>query len=305
MKTAARLLAAFPLVLAIRPAAAENNLVVRSLGECPSAAAVRDALWAIRPDREWPSLTATIEVVQDRVRVSFAGDPELWREVSAPPDCADRVNRAALVIAAWSGDLPAQTADTPQLAITVPPPLPVAVPVAAAKTSAAVFELGGSGFYSLTDGAVPGARIELARLSREGWWGIRAAAAYQWSRSFPVDIGTTQQDRTLLGLALVLQWNFSYLYFSSDWGMVGAFVRAHGNGYTQNQSASGFNLGLDAQGRVGVRLRSLRIYVDSGLYRWLGRETIRIETLSGDSSSSHTLSRWDTHLGLGAGVLFD
>jgi hypothetical protein len=179
------------------------------------------------------------------------------------------------------------------------------VPVAAAKTSAAVYELGSSGFYSLIGGAVPGARIELARLSRESWWGIRAAAVYQWSRSLPVDIGKTQQDRISLGLALVLQWSFPYLYFSSDWGIVGAFVRAHGNGFTQNESASGLNLGLDAEGRVGVRLANFRIYVDSGICRWLGRETIRIETLAGASSSSHTLSRWDAHLGLGVGVLFD
>jgi hypothetical protein len=248
MKTAARLLVALPFVLAARPAAAETNLVVRGLGECPSATAVREALWAIRPDREWTPLTATSEVVQDRVRVSFAGDPGLWREVSAPADCADRANRAALVIAAWSGEIPAQTADAPQLAIAVPPPVPVPapLPVAAAKPSAAVFEIGGSGFYSLIGGAVPGARIELARLSRESWWGLRAVAAYQWSRSFPMDIGKTQQNRTSLGLALVLQWSFPYLYLSSDWGMVGGFLRAHGNGYEQGSQRSAGN------GRVPV-----------------------------------------------------
>ena len=294
---------ALPLLVASSPARAEPNLVVRSSGDCPSAEGVREALRTMRPDQEWPSLTATVEVVADRVRVRLGEDQELWREVPAPADCADRANRVALVIAAWSGELPAQTSGAPSLSVAVPAPVPV--PAAVAQPSATVYELGLSGFYSMAGSSAPGGRIELARLRREGWWGLRASAAYQSAKSLYVDIGRTQYNRTLLGAALVLQWNRSRFFLSSDGGMVGSLVRAQGNGYSQNESASGLNLGLDAEGRVGLRLRSFRIWADAVLYGWLGKETIRVDPLSTGLPSTATLPRWDVHLGLGAGVMFD
>jgi hypothetical protein len=208
-----------------------------------------------------------------------------------------------LVIAAWSGELPAQTAGAPSLSVAVPAPLPVQVVVA--KHSTTVFELGFSGFYSMVGGSVPGGRIELAWLRREGWWGLRAAASYQSTKSLSVDIGRTQYDRTLLGAALVLQWNRPRIFLSSDWGLVGDLVRVHGDGYTQNESASGLNGALDAEGRVGLRLRAFRIWADAVLYRWLGKETIRVDPISIGLSGTATLPRWDVHLGLGAGVMFD
>jgi hypothetical protein len=282
---------------------AQTNLVVRSSGDCPSARVVSEALWTARPDREWPPLAANIEVVENRIRVSLGEDQAVWREVPAPADCADRANRAALVIAAWSGELPAQTTSAPSLSVAVPAPLPVQAVVA--KHSATVFELGFSGFYSMVGGSVPGGRIELAWLRREGWWGLRAGASYQATKSLYVDIGRTQYDRTLLGAALVLQWNRPRYFLSSDWGLVGALVRVHGDGYTENESASGLNVALDAEGRVGLRLRAFRIWADAVLYRWLGKETIRVDPMSTGLSSTATLPRWDVHLGLGAGVMFD
>ena len=285
------------------PARAETNLVVRSAGDCPSAEAVSASLWAIRPDREWPALTAAIEVVDDRLRVSLGADPTVWREVPAPAACDDRVSRAALVIAAWSGELPAQAASAPTLAVAVPAPLPS--PPVAAKPSAAVFELGGAGFYSTVGGSALGARVELAGLRRDGWWGIRTIAAYQSTKSNHVDIGMTDYSRTLLGAALVLQWSRRYLYLSSDWGVTGALTRARGNGYSQNDSASGLNVGLDAEARLGLRLHAFRIWVDGTVYRWLGKQTIRIDPIVSGSSTLATLPSWDVHVGLGAGVLFD
>lgn len=303
-RLAHRLAVALPLMVASSPVKAETNLVVRSSGDCPSARVVSEALWAARPDQEWPPLTASVEVVENRIRVSLGEDQAVWREVPAPADCADRANRAALVIAAWSEELPAQTASTPSLSVAVPAPLPVQAVVA--KHSAAVFELGFSGFYSMVGGSVPGGRIELAWLRREGWWGLRAGASYQSTKSLYVDIGRTQYDRTLLGAALVLQWNRPRFFLSSDWGLAGVLVRVHGDGYSQNESASGLNVALDAEGRVGLRLRSVRIWADAVLYRWLGKETIRVDPLStGLSSTAAALPRWDVHLGLGAGVRFD
>jgi len=293
-------------MVASSPVKADTNLVVRSSGDCPSAQVVSEALWTARPDLEWTPLAATVEVVENRIRVSLGEEQAVWREVPAPADCADRANRAALVIAAWSEELPAQTTSAPSLSVAVPAPLPVLpVQAVAAKRSAAIFELGLSGFYSMAGGSVPGARIELAWLRREGWWGLRAAAAYQSTKSLYVDIGRAQYDRTLLGAALVLQWNRPRYFLSSDWGLAGVLVRVHGDGYSQDESASGLNVALDAEGRVGLRLRAFRIWADAVFYRWLGKETIRVDPLSTGLSSTAALPRWDVHLGLGAGVMFD
>jgi hypothetical protein len=47
------------------------------------------------------------------------------------------------------------------------------------------------------------------------------------------------------------------------------------------------------------------MWADAIFYRWLGKETIRVDPLSTGLSSTATLPRWDVHLGLGAGVMFD
>ena len=278
----------------------ETNLVVSSNSNCPSGQAVSEALWEIRPDREWTALTATIEVSEDRVQVTLGDDPNHRRDISVPTDCADRANRVALVIAVWSGALPAHATAAPQLSVTVP--APVLVP---AKKSAMVSELGIAGLYSTVGGWVPGAGVELGWLRREGWWGLRAWGAYQSAKSLRVDIGDSPYDRMLLGAAMVLRWERRWLLLSSDWGLAGAYTRVHGDGYSQNQSASGLNIGLAADGRVGLRLGSYRIWADARLYRWLGKETVRVDPLVAGTSTTSRLPTWDAHLGLGVGIVFD
>ena len=145
--------------------AAETNLVVSSNSDCPSGQAVSEALWAIRPDSEWPALTATVQVLEDRIQVTLGEDQSHPREIPLLADCTDRANRVALVIAVWSGALPAHDTSAPQLSVAVP--APVLVP---AKKSAMVSELGIAGLYSTVGGWVPGAGGELGWLRREGWW---------------------------------------------------------------------------------------------------------------------------------------
>jgi len=278
----------------------ETNLVVSSNSNCPSGQAVSEALWAIRPDSEWPALTATIEVIEDHVQVTLGDDTEHRRKIPVPTDCADRTNRVALVIAVWSGALPAHDTAAPRLSVAVP--APVFVP---AKKSAMVSELGMAGLYSAVGGWVPGAGVEFGWLRRDSWWGLRGWGAYQSAKSLRVDIGDSPYDRMLLGAAMVLCWERRLLFLSSDGGLAGAYTRAHGDGYSQNQSASGRNIGLAADGRVGLRLGAYRIWADARLYRWLAKETVRVDPLVAGTSTTSTLPAWDAHLGIGASVVFD
>jgi hypothetical protein len=302
------LVAAIPFVIVANLANAETNrernLVVRSEGDCPSGQAVTEALWAIRPDRDWPALTTTVHILEDRIQVTLGEDQNHPREIPLPADCTDRANRVALVIAVWSGELPAHATGAPTLSVAVPAPAPAPAPMPT-KKSAMVTELGLSGFYSAVGGWAPGGSVEFGWLRRDSWWGLRARVAYQSTKSLRVDIGDSQYDRTLLGAAMVLQWNRRRIFLSSDWGLEGSLIRAHGDGYSQNQSASGLNVGLAADGRVGLRLRAFRIWADVHGYRWLGKETIRVDPLVAGASSTSTLPAWDAQLGLGVGVVFD
>jgi len=280
--------------------APETNLVVVSNSDCPSGQAVSEALWAIRSDSEWPALAATVHVIEDRIQVTLGENQSHPREIPLPADCTDRANRVALVIAVWSGALPAHDTAAPQLSVAVP--APVLVP---AKKSAMVSELGIAGLYSTVGGWVPGAGVEFGWLRSDAWWGLRAWGAYQSAKSLRVDIGDSPYERMLLGAALVLRRERRWLFLSSDWGLAGAYTHAHGDGYSQNQSASGLNIGLAADGRVGLRLGCYRLWADARLYRWLAKETIRVDPLVAGTSTASALPTWDAHLGLGVGVVFD
>ena len=288
------------LCVAVGPAEAESNLIVRSDGDCPGGKAVSEALWAIRPDREWPALTATVHVVDDRVQVSLGEDRHHWREVPAPDDCADRANRVALVIAAWSGELPSYATGAPDLSIAIPAPVPVTT-----KKSSTVTEVGLRGFYSIVGGWAPGTSVEVGRFRREGWWGYRGIVGYQSAKTLPVDIGISHYDRILLGATIALQWNRPRWFLSGDVGLLGSLTRAYGDGYSRNDSSSGPNLAFCTEARGGVKLASYRLWADLGLQRWARKETIQVDPLAVGSSTLHSLPTWDAHAGLGVGVVFD
>lgn len=290
-------LAAFT-ILADR-AEAQTNVVVQSEDDCPSSQAVREALWAIRPDRQWPALVASIRVIDERVRISLGQDETRWRDVPAPADCEERAHRAALVIAVWSAELPAQTIGAPHLSVAIPAPLP------ATKKWSMAIELGAAGFYGMVGGVTPGAAVEMGILRRDAWWGVRAALAYQSSRSMRVDIGASNHDRTMLGARLMLRRDRQRSFLSGDLGLVGAFTRAYGDGYSKNESASALNIGPTANGRVGVRWGRFRLWAETSVCRWLAKETFRVDPLFAGSSTTATLPSWDVNLGLGSGITFD
>lgn len=283
------------------PAAGQTNLVVQSDGDCPSSLSVTQALCAIRPDNQWPALVARIRLVDDRVRISLGQDETHWRDVPAPADCGERALRAALVIAVWSAELPAPAIGAPNLSVAVPAPLRASV--APARKSPLVAELGVQGFYGLVGGLSPGAGIELGVHRRDAWWGVRTILAYQSTRSVRVNIGASSYDRALVGAALVLRWDRQRTFLSSDLGMVGSFTRAHGDGYSKNESARAFNLGPSANGRAGLRWGRWRVWTEAGVCRWLAKESFRVDAFISFTTSA--LASWDAHLGLGAGITFD
>jgi hypothetical protein len=280
-------------------AQAQTNIVVRSDSDCPSAQAVSQALWAIRPDDEWPPLVASIQSASDRIEVVLGVDADNKREIAPTGSCADRATGAALVIAIWSGKLPSHATGAPTLTVATP-----MQSLTAAGRSDSVTEFGLSGFSSVVGGYAPGIQAEVGRFRHERGWGVRAVAAYQGARSIAVDAGDTRYERAQLGVLLVLRWTAARLFASGDLGLLGTMTWAHGEGYSRNASAHGQNVGLGLDGRMGIRLGKFRLWVSLQGCRWASKETVRVEPLLTGAPTTAALPAWDAHLGLGASMAF-
>ena len=297
------LLAAFLIAQLLSPGAnAAPNLEVRADGDCPDTGLVTTNLLAIRPDDEWPPLVATLHMDGEQLVIALGQASTTQRKIKVSGDCTERARLAALVIAAWSGELPDHATSAPTLSVDIPAPLPAPIPT---KPSAWFTELGFAGFYSMVGGGAPGGRIEAGHFRRDGWLGLRASATYQAEKALRVDIGLSRYSRALFTAAAVFRLDSRWGFLSTEGGLVGALTRANGGGYTQNLAARSLNLGLEADGRAGLRTERFRIWAEARAVRWLRTETIHVDRLSGGALNARALPTWDAHLGLGVGILFD
>ena len=282
--------------LASPAARAAPNLTVRSDGECPSTGAVRSALLAIRPDDEWPPVSADIQTDGDSIAITLGDDAT--RGITVPADCAARARAVALVIATWSGELPEQAAAAPSLSAAAPAPL-------LTRRAARVFSLGISVFYSMVGGSAPGALVELGNFGRAGGFGFRVHGAYQAAKSVALDMGESNYYRSMLAAAVAYRWSAPRLFLAADVGIAGNLTRAWGSGYSQDQSDYALNAGLFADGRIGLRWGRFALWSDFRMYRWPRAETLHVDTLSTGPYRTTILPAWDAHWGLGAGWVFE
>ena len=302
--------AAISLVVAASSLAqAATNLVVHSDSDCPSGQAVTEALWAIRPDHEWPALTATIQVSDDRLQVVLGEDRSNQREIPAPADCAERATRVALVIAVWSGELPAQTSGAPSLSVAVPvpaltvaPPAPVPVP---AQKSPTVFELDAAAFYSPLWGQAPGAWLGFGRTPRDGGFGVRVLGAYQSASTLAIEGGTNQVRRFLVGAALTYHLQLPRAFASGDGGLVGTLTHAQGAGYDTNRADDTTNFGGVVDLRAGLRFGRFRLWWNARVLRLVHAETMKVQSITPSVANSVALNAWDAQVGMGLGFRFE
>ena len=281
-------------------ARAQPTVVVRGDATCPSADMIRAALPAARPDGEWPAQTVTVEVVGDRLVLILGDAPAVRREIPADGDCAVRAESAAVVIAAWAGELGARPTDSPVLAVASP--APVLTPV---KKAGYVIELDGSAFYSPLWGHAPGAWLGVGRVPRDGGLGVRVLGAYQSARDVALEGGTNQVLRFLVGAALTYQLQRWRVFAAGDVGLVGTLTRAQGTGYETNQSGFATNFGGVADLRGGLRLGRFSLWLNARGLRLVHAETVKVQSSSPGIADSATLSAWDVQFGAGLGVRFE
>jgi hypothetical protein len=279
---------------------AQPRVVVLGDATCPSVDMIQAALPAAQPKTDLSGQKVTVEVVDDRLSLILGEAPAVRREIPADRDCSVRAESAAVVIAAWSGELGARPTDSPVL--TVDSPAPVLTP---AKKPGHATEVEGAALYSPLWGHAPGASLGVSRTPRNGGVGVRALGAYQSARDVALEGGTNQVMRFLLGAALTYERQRTYVFASGDIGLVGTFARAQGSGYAPNQANSTTNFGGLAELRGGLRLRRFSLWLNARGLRLVHAETVKVQSTSPGVADSATLNAWDVQLGVGLGFRYE
>jgi hypothetical protein len=287
-------------LMIVRNAYAGLTIAVQGDRDCPSADMVRVALKRISPDAEWWSKTVIVDASADRLALTLDDDRGARREIPATADCQARAETVALVIRAWSGELPSHPTSAPILTVTPPAASP-----APADLSSHVFELDGAVFYSPVWGHAPGIGLGLDRTPRRGGLGFRVFGAYQAAQDLALAGGKNHFARLLVGAAPTLHAQGDTVFASADVGLVVTFTRAMGDGYEIREDTHTWNLGAVGDIRGGVHLGRWRFWMDARLLRLFHQETITIASHDLENADSRTLETWDLLLGIGMGARFE
>ena len=92
-----------------------SQLVMEGDLLCPAEEAVRQALAQLRPPAEWPADLVVIRSSLQQLSIDLGRARPSQRQLAMEPDCQARATAAALVIATWMNDLPAEVTGTPVL----------------------------------------------------------------------------------------------------------------------------------------------------------------------------------------------
>lgn len=281
-------------------AAAQADASVESDSDCPSSDAVLRALRALRPAAEWPDLRASIQADPAGLRLRMEGDPEAERWIRAPADCAARAATVALVIATWSGELPAQAADHPELRRPVRL-APVAQPRPASPARAGQTEVGASGLASVAGGLVPGGRVEVTHL--RGNLGAQVSLGLHAPRGIAMGGGTTRFTRIAGAATLHARMPVRALYLGGDLGAAAAIAVAWGEGFARNDTDASVTWGLVAAVRAGLPIGRFRVWTELRALRWLYEQRVQIDAPASGSGEA-VLPSWEGQWALGMGWMF-
>jgi hypothetical protein len=273
---------------------------LESDSDCPSSDAVLGALRALRPATDWPALRVSIQAEQAGLRLRMAGDDEAERWILAPADCAARAATVALIIATWSSDLPAQSADHPELGPIVRV-APAAAPMPVLPTRTARTELGASGLASLAGGLVPGVRVEVTHL--RGQLGAQVSVGLHAPRGIAMGGGTTRFTRIAAAATLHGRLPLRALYLGGDLGAAAAIAVAWGEGFARNDSDASLTWGLVAAARAGFPLGRFRLWTELRALRWLYEQRVQIDAPASGSGEA-VLPSWEGQWALGMGWIF-
>jgi hypothetical protein len=256
-----------------QPDAPESELVIASETDCPSSEAVRLALAKLRPTDEWPEAVVAIRLTDQTLSIDIGATNPVQRRLAVGPDCAERASSAALVIATWMDDLPAEAAGTPLLR-AAERPLPTTV------DASARYELGAGLGAATGAGWTPAAHVELIGLREGRRLGWQASIGMVAPRDVSVGRGVSHWLRSYATVGVLARQSFTRLFLAADLGLAGAYTIAWGTGYDQNGSDGSFTWGPAAGARAGIPWGRFRLWTDLHLRWWLKGDTVQIDSAS-------------------------
>lgn len=270
-----------------------SDLVIVSESDCPSSDAVRLALANLRPADQWPEAVVAIRLADQTLSIDIGAEDPIQRRLAVGPDCAERASSAALVIATWMDDLPAEASGAPLLHSALPAP---PAPPARASTH---YEIGAALGAATGAGWTPAAQVELIGLREGRHFGWQASVGTVATRDISVGSGVSHWLRSYATAGLLARQSFAKLFVAADLGLAGAYTLAWGSGYDQNGSDGSFSWGPAAGGRVGISWRRFRLWTDLHLRWWLKGDTVQIDSTSLAGQDSAPLPSKEVQWSLG------
>jgi hypothetical protein len=284
-------------------------LVIESDSSCPSAEAVREALAGLRPPADWPHTTVAISAREQFLLVALGSRGASPRQVTVGADCAARAATAAVIVATWLGDLPAESVGSPILqpsrsidAAAAPPATPL--PSENPTPPPALHEIGAGALAAFGGGTVPGLRVEFIRWRRERAFGWQASLALATPRDAVVGGGTTRWMRVAASVALCGRLAGRRYFLGGDGGVAAAYTAAWGQDYASNQSDQSITGGLAAGLRGGVPWGRMRIWTDVRVFGWLYPQSVQVDADGASGPAKFSLPAWDIQWALGASYAF-
>jgi hypothetical protein len=271
-----------------------HQLVIEGDLLCPSEEAIRQALAQARPPSEWPADLVVIRSNLQMLSIDLGRTSGRRRELAMGPDCQARATAAALVIATWMDDLPAEVTGAPVLQPLVVEPAPPR------PRGPAHHEIGAGLSTSAVAGLQPGAYAEFVRLRPESDFGLLASLALDAPRDLSVDGGVSRWMRTSAALGVQARAMYKRLLLAADLGLAAAYSAAWGSGYASNKSDGSFTWGPVADLRVGIPWGRYRFWIAARTEWWVRPQSVQIDAKTPAGSARHDLPSWDVQAALGA-----
>ena len=266
-----------------------SHLVIASDSSCPSVETVRQALAQIRPATEWPADLVLIRTTPHVLSIDLGRGSRKQRQLAMEPDCAARATSAALVIATWMDDLPAEVTGAPVLLERdeedVQPPQPVRGP--------AHYETGAGLSAAAGGGLAPGVYVEFVRLRPESDLGWLAGMTLVAPREISVDTGVSRWMRTSAAVGAQARKIYKRLLLTADLGLAIAYTAAWGSGYAKDKTDGSFTWGPIADVRAGIPWGRFRLWTAVRAFWWLRPESVQVDARTPAGSARRDLPSWD------------
>lgn len=274
-----------------------SDLVIVSESDCPSGDAVRAELAKLRPADEWPAAVVAIRATDQSLAIDVGARNSTQRQLVVGRDCTSRASAAALVIATWMDDLPAEVTRAPVLRAH-----DVNRPAAPAQRSAR-YEIGAAVAAAVGGGWAPGVRAEILRLPADGFLGWQASVGVVGPRDLAVGQGDTHWMRTNAAVGLHARHSAERWFLAADLGLSLALTSAWGTGYTNDGSDRSFTWGPVAGVRAGSPWGRFRLWSELRGRWWVKGDSVRIDSPSAAWVDNAELPSWEAQLSLGLGYV--